>query len=72
MSHLVRVFCQDCNGESADPSKPPCAWCMCQGHEDIDRLPDGSVPPHRVEWVDRELPPLSLNPLRLTADVSAI
>lgn len=62
MSHLVRVFCRECNGESADPTNERCGWCMCQGHEDVNRTPDGYVPTHFEdgrpvrEWVDRLFP----------------
>lgn len=58
MPHLVRIFCPTCHGESADPSAPYCrGLCHSQGHIDIDRNPDGSVPTHYEGepvrlWVD--------------------
>lgn len=62
MPHVVRVFCPSCHGESRDPMTPACEDCMCGGHIDINRNPDGSVPTHHAdgavvrEWVDRLLP----------------
>ncbi len=44
MPYSVRVFCPECEGESSDPRKPPCLSCLCGGHIDINRNPDGSVP----------------------------
>jgi DnaJ-class molecular chaperone len=65
MAQYVRVFCPTCHGESQDPSQPACEDCMCGGHLDINRNPDGSVPETHpdgravVEWVDRLLPELT-------------
>lgn len=58
MASVVRVFCPTCDGESSDPSNPFCLSCLCGGHVDINRLPDGSVPPRHPDgsivrlWVD--------------------
>lgn len=62
MPHCVRVFCPSCEGESRDPARPFCEDCMCGGHIDINRNPDGSVPAYHPDgavvrmWVDALLP----------------
>ena len=69
---LVRVFCPECDGASADPALPPCDYCVNNGHFDIDRNDDGSVPTHHRNgtpvrlFVDNLWPPVRSNPLRLT------
>lgn len=73
MTHdLVRIFCPECNGESSDPVMPSCDYCLNNGHFDIDRNEDGSIPafnrngtPVRL-FVDTLWPPVRRNPLRLT------
>ena len=69
---LVRVFCPECDGASADYRLPPCDYCLNNGHFDVDREKDGSVPtthkngtPVRL-YVDNTLPEIRSNPLRLT------
>ena len=37
MSRLVRVFCPECDGASADYRLPPCEYCNNNGHFDVDR-----------------------------------
>ena len=62
MPYCVRVFCPECLGESADPMNPPCIACLCGGHIDINRNPDGSVPTRHqdgalvMEWLDAKFP----------------
>lgn len=64
MSRTVAVVCRVCTG-TADG----CGWCMTQGHESINRAPDGSTPTHHdtgepvVEWMPPTLPPTPYNPL---------
>ena len=41
MSQTVSVVCRACKGQAEG-----CGWCMTQGHESINRSPDGSVPSH--------------------------
>jgi hypothetical protein len=38
------------------------------GHIAIDRTEDGTVPDGYVEWVDRDLGPLPVNPLVLRSE----
>jgi len=58
MKQYARVQCPDCLGASADPAAPFCGPCHCQGHIDIDRNADGTIPPQHhdgrpvVPWVD--------------------
>jgi DnaJ-class molecular chaperone len=58
----IRATCPDCNGESADYRNPPCKFCLCQGHIDIDRTPFGAVPKNHPDgrpvrlWIDHALP----------------
>jgi hypothetical protein len=75
MSRLVRVYCPECDGASADYRLPPCDYCLNQGHLDMDRNEDGTPPKvHRNGvpvklWVDESraiFENLRLNPLRLT------
>jgi len=58
MSRLVRVFCPECDGASADYRLPPCEYCNNNAHFDVDRDEHGNPPkfhrngkPVRL-WVD--------------------
>jgi hypothetical protein len=58
VSRLVRVFCPECDGASADHRLPPCTYCNNNGHFDVDRDEQGDPPkvhrngkPVRL-WVD--------------------
>lgn len=74
---LVRVYCPECDGASADNRLPPCLYCNNNGHFDVDRNEDGTPPTHHRcgrpvrLFVDNELPEVRLNPLRLTYEAKA-
>ena len=75
MSRLVRVFCPECDGASADYRLPPCGECHNQGHLDIDRNADGTTPTHWKDGAPVRLyvdaypwPDIPPNPLILTSD----
>lgn len=69
---LVCVFCPECDGASADYRLPPCGECLNIGHVYLDREKDGTAPTHHRDgkpvrlWVDRVMPEIRNNPLRLT------
>lgn len=68
MSLTVAVLCRECLGSTNGPDGF-CGWCQAQGHESINRLPDGSVPLMHddgrpvVLWLPVELPETPNNPL---------
>ena len=74
---LVRVFCPECDGASADHRLPPCDYCLNNGHFDVDPNPDGTPPEYHRNgkpvrlWVDAEMPEVRANPLRLTYEAKA-
>lgn len=67
----VAVVCRACKG-TGDGEDGYCGWCQAQGHEHINRAPDGSVPALHdtgepvVEWIPPMLPDAAPNPLTLT------
>jgi DnaJ-class molecular chaperone len=63
---IVLVHCPACGGTGYGKGQPVCGECLGQMHIAIDRAPDGGCPDGFREWRDKELPPLQLNPLRLT------
>jgi len=56
----VTVICRECGN---DGRFPVCGWCMGQGHEDVDRAQDGSIPPGFTEHIPPLLPEPPMNPL---------
>jgi hypothetical protein len=64
---IVRVYCPDCTDGTA-PDGLGCVMCSAMGHIAIDRLENGDIPQGYTEWKDRELGPISLNPLTLRTD----
>jgi DnaJ-class molecular chaperone len=71
MSRIVLVHCPDCGGTGYGHNRPVCGHCLGQMHIAVDRTLDGGCPDGYREWRDKELPPLELNPLRLTYDARA-
>jgi hypothetical protein len=68
---IALVVCRDCAGTGLGESSKigvryQCVYCLGGGHIAVDRLPDGGLPDQYIEWRDKELPPFTLNPLRLT------
>ena len=60
------VYCPSCGGTGYGKHQPVCGECLGQLHVAVDRAVDGGCPDGFREWRDKELPPVRLNPLRLT------
>lgn len=81
MSRYCLVTCPDCAGTGIgdhvqDEDAPyhyraSCVYCLGQGHLNVQRLNDGSLPDQMREWKSPKLGPVPNNPLRLTYDAKA-
>ena len=46
----VLIVCRECAGTGDAPNYLQCGWCLGQGHLNVNREPDGSIPDQETEW----------------------